>query len=120
MTSCLTTFIERSIIASNISGVDTLRSTGQLIPFVIGICSKLLALREGFMALVRKVRPNDDTEIILVAKPSLQHTKDWPPCSLKIKLGYSGDALEIVNASDNDTYDDDDGGRAMRVWAYSN
>lgn len=102
MTSCLTTFIERSIIASNISGVDTLRSTGQLIPFVIGICSKLLALREGFMALVRK------------------HTKDWPPCSLKIKLGYSGDALEIVNASDNDTYDDDDGGRAMRVWAYSN
>jgi hypothetical protein len=52
---CFIAFIELSITVGNISGVHTIASTGQLIPFVIGIASFASALRELGMIYARKV-----------------------------------------------------------------
>ena len=53
--ACFITFIELTLTANSIFGVYTLRTTGQLIPFIIGITSLAAAMRELALRHVRKV-----------------------------------------------------------------
>lgn len=39
--SCFIAFIEKTVIVANITGVYTIKSTGQLIPFIIGVVSSV-------------------------------------------------------------------------------
>ena len=48
-------FIEATILFSHISGVYTVNTTGQLIPFVVGIASSAAALRELLLLWLRRV-----------------------------------------------------------------
>jgi hypothetical protein len=53
--ACFILFIEKTILMAGISGVHTIRTTGQLIPFIIGIVSLTVTARELFMLWLRKV-----------------------------------------------------------------
>ena len=53
--ACFIAFIELTINGSNISAVHTIDTTGQLIPFVIGIISFANSIRELEMLFLRKV-----------------------------------------------------------------
>lgn len=55
MMSCFIAFIEKTILVAGISGIHTIRTTGQLIPLTIGIASTLLAARETIMLLLKEV-----------------------------------------------------------------
>lgn len=55
--ACFVVFVELTLTANNISGVYTLNSTGQLIPFIIGISSTVAAMREIALRYIRKVQP---------------------------------------------------------------
>ena len=46
---CFILFIEKTILVAGISGVNTVRTTGQLIPFVIGVASLVVAFRDLLM-----------------------------------------------------------------------
>lgn len=48
-------FIENTIIVAHVSGVHTIGTTGQLIPFIIGVASALLTARDLVMLRVSKV-----------------------------------------------------------------
>lgn len=43
------------MLVAGISGVNTLNATGQLIPFVTGVVSLVVALRDLVLGLLRKV-----------------------------------------------------------------
>jgi hypothetical protein len=45
-------FIEQTILVAGVSGVHTPRTTGQLIPFIIGVFSLAVALRDTMMMLL--------------------------------------------------------------------
>lgn len=53
--ACFVVFVELTLTANSISGVYSLRTTGQLIPFIIGITSLAAAMREIALRYVRKV-----------------------------------------------------------------
>jgi hypothetical protein len=53
--TCFILFIEQTILVSGISGVHTIRTTGQLIPFVIGVASLIVAARDLVMLSLKKV-----------------------------------------------------------------
>lgn len=52
---CFIVFIEKTIIVAEVSGVYSLRSTGQLIPFIIGLASFAASIREITLLHMRKV-----------------------------------------------------------------
>lgn len=54
--TCFIVFVELTLTANNISGVYTLNTTGQLIPFIIGITSMVAAMREIALRYIREVR----------------------------------------------------------------
>lgn len=43
---CLIVFIEKTIVVNNIQGAYTIKSTGQLIPFIIGVASMLGTIKD--------------------------------------------------------------------------
>lgn len=53
--ACFVFFIEKTILVADVSGVHTTRTTGQLIPFIIGVFSLAVALRDTMMLLLCKV-----------------------------------------------------------------
>lgn len=53
--ACFVLFIEKTILVAGLSGVHTIRTTGQLIPFIIGVFSLAVALRDLTMLLLWKV-----------------------------------------------------------------
>jgi hypothetical protein len=53
--ACFITCVEKTILIAGISGVNTIGTTGQLIPFVIGIFSLAAALRDSMMQLLWQV-----------------------------------------------------------------
>jgi hypothetical protein len=53
--ACFVLFVEQTILKAGISGVNTIRTTGQLIPFVIGVVSVVVALRDLVMLSLWKV-----------------------------------------------------------------
>jgi hypothetical protein len=56
--ACIIWFIlcvELTIKWNNISGVDTIRTTGQLIPFIIGIVTSLRAAHQIILLSIKKV-----------------------------------------------------------------
>lgn len=55
MLACFILFIEQTILVAGISGVHTIGTTGQLIPFIVGIASMAVAKRELLMLLLKKV-----------------------------------------------------------------
>jgi hypothetical protein len=57
--ACFVLFVEKTIIEASISGVNTIRTTGQLIPFVIGVVSVVVALRDLVMLSLWKVSDCD-------------------------------------------------------------
>jgi amino acid transporter len=48
-------FVEMTILEAGITGVNTIRTTGQLIPFVIGVFSLIVATRDLAMLMLWKV-----------------------------------------------------------------
>jgi hypothetical protein len=65
--TCFILFIEKVILVSNISGVHTIRTTGQLIPFVIGVASLIVAARDIVMLSLKKVSSHTSP---LLSEPS--------------------------------------------------
>lgn len=55
MMTCFILFIEKTILETGISGVDTITTTGQLIPFVIGVASLVVAARDLVMMTLKNV-----------------------------------------------------------------
>ncbi|KAK7724881.1 hypothetical protein SLS57_004152 [Botryosphaeria dothidea] len=55
---CFIVFIEKTIIVAEVSGVYSLRSTGQLIPFIIGLASFAASIREITLLHMRKRYPD--------------------------------------------------------------
>lgn len=53
--ACFIVFVELTLTANNISGVYTINTTGQLIPFIIGITSMVAAMREIALRYIREV-----------------------------------------------------------------
>jgi hypothetical protein len=53
--ACFIMCVEETILVAGISGVNTIGTTGQLIPFVIGVFSLAVALRDSMMQLLRQV-----------------------------------------------------------------
>lgn len=45
-------FIEQTILVAGVSGLHTPRTTGQLIPFIIGVFSLAVALRDTMMMML--------------------------------------------------------------------
>jgi hypothetical protein len=56
-------FIERTILVAGISGVNTIKTTGQLIPFVTGVFSLIMALKELMMLLLWEVSGRNALEL---------------------------------------------------------
>ena len=53
--ACFVLFVEQTILEAGITGVNTIRTTVQLIPFVIGVVSVVVALRDLVMLSLWKV-----------------------------------------------------------------
>ena len=58
--ACFILFVERTILVAGISGVNTIRTTGQLIPFVIGVFSLAAALRDLILLFLWNVSDHSD------------------------------------------------------------
>jgi hypothetical protein len=53
--TCLIVFIEKTIIVTGISGVHTIGTTGQLIPFIVGVQTSMVAARDLVMLNLKRV-----------------------------------------------------------------
>jgi hypothetical protein len=58
--ACFILFVEETILVAGISGVNTIRTTGQLIPFVIGVFSLAVALRDLISLFLWNVSDHSD------------------------------------------------------------
>jgi hypothetical protein len=89
--TCFILFIEKTILVSGISGVHTIRTTGQLIPFVIGVASLILAARDLVMLSLQKVSSR--------TSPLLKYP-EWERYHLAFQLGLLGTAVQVVDDED--------------------
>lgn len=58
---CLIVFIEKTIAVNRIQGAYVIRSTGQLIPFVIGVASMLATVKDISLDWLRDVSTATNT-----------------------------------------------------------
>jgi hypothetical protein len=81
-------FIEQTILVAGVSGVHTPRTTSQLIPFIIGVFSLAVALRDTLMLLLRKVNEQNSRFVKQkhpLTKPDLLEISGMEQTSLRVR-----------------------------------
>jgi len=102
--------IELTIRWNNIQGVNTIDSTGQLIPFIIGCVSASQTLKKLVLLALSKVRVPTRYPTLTESRGSLALTEvqpqaypDWVYVQLNVEIRPNGPAvLGIVKASEGD------------------
>jgi hypothetical protein len=90
--------VELTIIWNHIQGVHTISTTSQLIPFVIGITSSVLAVQQIILSWIKHVRilgffASADCNSLTLEKKY----KDWNEIDFKITLGAFGEhSMQII------------------------
>lgn len=89
--------IELTILWNGISGVHSIRNTGQLIPFIIGVVSTVNAVQQIILKAIQKAREKLNSCTHLLMAYVVQAYSDLRELDFEVSLGFeSGHGLRLI------------------------